>query len=397
MTFTRVAGAAEIYRALPTVYIDAIDSMGIIRAGKKWEDTITVTEYSATITKEKFTFGAVEIIVPRGNYLFSFEIGDPKTPRVLKFKSELEKCLPLAGPYVDESPIFVKPLSGGAFSPFIANDNIPFAKEAWAIVSVMGYPAAKSFTYSLEKIGPPSLKPPYPTKGDGYTVTGGAGVRRPAMPLLTSISKKEGINIRILTEQNNEFTIPKEAGVLVFPFPINELEEGTYRLLLYSDKADTINRICKVSWEDKPLSLRSMDYALNLLSMIATDAELQKIKSDDPIATEKAFLQYWKQRDPSRGTVYNEALATFYRRADFAYFNFQTLQQRDGTKTDRGKVYILYGKPTDIIRGYTPENIPSETWRYENDVRKQCLFVADRPGEFILRDMINIDEEQARK
>ena len=37
-------------------------------------------------------------------------------------------------------------------------------------------------------------------------------------------------------------------------------------------------------------------------------------------------------------TPYNEEMAEYFSRVDYAFYNFQTINQKDGAKTDRGKI-----------------------------------------------------------
>ena len=91
---------------------------------------------------------------------------------------------------------------------------------------------------------------------------------------------------------------------------------------------------------------------------------------------------FWAKRDPTPKTLYNELMAEYYRRVDYAYINFATLRERDGARTDKGKVYILYGQPTKIERKYTPGRPTEEIWYYE-PIRRKFVFT-DQYGSFKL-------------
>ncbi|MCA9388055.1 MAG: GWxTD domain-containing protein, partial [Candidatus Andersenbacteria bacterium] len=53
---------------------------------------------------------------------------------------------------------------------------------------------------------------------------------------------------------------------------------------------------------------------------------------------------------------------------------FATLQQQDGVFTDRGKIYILFGPPTETRREFDPDANPKEIWRYDNVVKREFVF-----------------------
>ncbi|MEN3039175.1 MAG: GWxTD domain-containing protein [Candidatus Kryptonium sp.] len=109
---------------------------------------------------------------------------------------------------------------------------------------------------------------------------------------------------------------------------------------------------------------------------------MAKLRFGTPQARLIKFKEFWVQRDPTPKTVYNELMAEYYRRVDHAYINFATMRERDGARTDRGKVFILYGQPTKIERKYTPGRSTEEIWYYE-PIKRKFVFV-DQYGSFKL-------------
>ena len=88
-----------------------------------------------------------------------------------------------------------------------------------------------------------------------------------------------------------------------------------------------------------------------------------KLETDDE--REKFIEQFWLGRDPTPGTLANEYKVEHYRRIAYANEHFAT--QIPGWKTNRGRIYIVYGPPDEIVA--QQENIGlyhalSETWRY---------------------------------
>lgn len=75
---------------------------------------------------------------------------------------------------------------------------------------------------------------------------------------------------------------------------------------------------------------------------------------------EQFVEQFWLRRDPTPGTAENEARTEHYRRISYANGRFGSAHV-PGWRTPRGRVYILYGPPTEI------ESHPgrdTERWRY---------------------------------
>lgn len=82
---------------------------------------------------------------------------------------------------------------------------------------------------------------------------------------------------------------------------------------------------------------------------------------------EKFVENFWLRRDPSPETEENEFREEYYERIAFTNENFASGIQ--GWRTDRGMIYILYGKPDKIEKGRTIfeefENILFEKWSYK--------------------------------
>lgn len=64
-----------------------------------------------------------------------------------------------------------------------------------------------------------------------------------------------------------------------------------------------------------------------------------------------AFIeQFWQRRDPNPTTGKNEFQDQYYRRVLAANEKFST-SSRPGWRTDRGRIYILYGPPDSVDSG----------------------------------------------
>jgi GWxTD domain-containing protein len=91
---------------------------------------------------------------------------------------------------------------------------------------------------------------------------------------------------------------------------------------------------------------------------IITDQEragFQKLSTD--AQRDQFVMAFWTRRDPTPGTPENEFKEEHYRR--LAYANQHFAATIPGWKTDRGRVYIVYGPPDQI------ESHPSRAVREE--------------------------------
>ena len=91
-------------------------------------------------------------------------------------------------------------------------------------------------------------------------------------------------------------------------------------------------------------------------------AAFKRLATDEE--REHFIEQFWLRRDPTPGTVENEFKEEHYRR--IAYANEHYASSIPGWKTDRGRIYIIYG-PADEIESHPAGGAvthPSEQWRY---------------------------------
>jgi GWxTD domain-containing protein len=110
---------------------------------------------------------------------------------------------------------------------------------------------------------------------------------------------------------------------------------------------------------------------------IITDEERKAFKNLSTDEERDNFIeQFWLRRDPTPDTVENEYREEHYQR--IAYANEHFASGIPGWKTDRGRIYIMYGKADEIEShpsggsyqrpqeegGGTTSTYPFETWRY---------------------------------
>src|SRR5690242_9788761 len=110
---------------------------------------------------------------------------------------------------------------------------------------------------------------------------------------------------------------------------------------------------------------------------IITDEELSAFKKLTTNAERDTFIEgFWQRRDPTPDTAENEYKEEHYRR--IAYANEHFAAGMPGWKTDRGRIYIMFGPPTSIEShpmggpyqrsaeegGGETQTYPFEVWNY---------------------------------
>lgn len=129
------------------------------------------------------------------------------------------------------------------------------------------------------------------------------------------------------------------------------------------------------------MSEEELNQAFDESKYIATKQEKEQwdaLKSED--AKKKFLFDFWRARDLTPDTPVNEFKREYFERVKKANANFTNIQ-RKGWKTDRGRVLLIYGEPSEIER--YPNQVdtkPYEIWHY-NELEGGVIFVfADLTG-----------------
>lgn len=87
---------------------------------------------------------------------------------------------------------------------------------------------------------------------------------------------------------------------------------------------------------------------------------------------------FWNKRDPTPGTRRNEAQEDFYQRIGEANRRFREggAAEIPGWRTDRGRIFIKYGPPQDVLqRPQAGSTAPYEVWKYTRGRLSKYVFL----------------------
>ncbi|MCX7879578.1 MAG: GWxTD domain-containing protein [Ignavibacteria bacterium] len=176
--------------------------------------------------------------------------------------------------------------------------------------------------------------------------------------------------------------------IIEIPENIAYLQNYQMELFVESPKVEVAKYNFRIFWENLPLTLRNVRYAIDLMHYIVTDDVFNDLLDKKEEDLWSAFFDVWKKFDVDTTTIFNEAMEEFYSRADFAYFNFKTIDEKDGAKTSRGKIYILYGKPSFVDRKVEKDGRIEEVWVYYR-LKQKFIFVF-RESKYILDKIVDL-------
>ncbi len=164
---------------------------------------------------------------------------------------------------------------------------------------------------------------------------------------------------------------------------------GQYELMVRLNAGKRVikmDRNFSVFWGNLSMQKDNMDIILQQLKLIAKGSDIEKIKAADKEEQMRLYDQFWQQRDPTPDTPVNELKKEFFRRVDFANRNFTELVVgRPGWKTDRGRIYIKNGAPTEVEKHITELDRPhAEIWYYAKLNQRYIFTDRDGTGQYRL-------------
>ena len=160
----------------------------------------------------------------------------------------------------------------------------------------------------------------------------------------------------------------KTYGYKFLQIPVDNIDKSDLRLKIQVSQQDNISSksfpielkndyLMLSSIKDVSSALDQMNYILN----IEERKELRNLKGSEK---EKFFKKVWAKRDPDVTTKDNELMIEYYKRVAFAEENFSR-GVSGGWKSDMGMIYILFGKPDDILKSMNPQQSYNyEKWYY---------------------------------
>ncbi len=171
-------------------------------------------------------------------------------------------------------------------------------------------------------------------------------------------------------------------SLYIAKFDVDTLQEGTYSIeVSLNGKSEKLH--FSYLWFDKPFTLKNFPLALSLLKYIVTDSIFSYISSGNNEEQREKFNEYWKSHNTIPKTAFNELEDEFYQRADYAYEHFKTISENNGAATDRGKAYILFGKPAEVKREFRSDGT-YEIWYYPSQKKSLMFREQGISGEFKL-------------
>jgi len=363
----------EVYLMIPRILFDFVESDGAyrssayVRVAFAFDDTVRqMEEWSFTdkvgdptqITDTQKIPEIVTLNVPKGKYRIIALVMDLNSKRTFREETDIF----VRDFTFDELELSDIQLSSqvshtetqNKFSKYFNYDIIPNASNVYGDQHSMIYAFCEVY----------NLKTDLQSYQVQYTIT--------------------DLNDKI--QQQNDWLTKKKPGasaVEIKGMDITELKSGLYnfKIAVKEENADaeTVvykrfyiakndqNKLMAEAIEEVNLSAMSEKELINLfnpLKYFATDKERRMFRKSNMDGKRNIINNFWKTRDTDPTTLLNEAEFEFQQRMKYVAEQFSS-PRRDGWKTDMGRVFLIYGQPSEIERFPSSlESKPYQIWYY---------------------------------
>jgi GWxTD domain-containing protein len=166
---------------------------------------------------------------------------------------------------------------------------------------------------------------------------------------------------------NSNYTSSKRLFIYNPQLPMDSLTTGTEGSVLASEYA-------AMTEDELDLEFAQLKY----ISSRAEQSQYKNVKGVD--AKRKVLYDFWNRRNNNQSDPNTIQKTEYFKRVDYANEHFRA-GFKDGWKTDRGRVFIVYGPPDEVERHTNEVNSkPYEIWTY-NSIQGGVIFAfGDRSG-----------------
>ncbi len=160
-------------------------------------------------------------------------------------------------------------------------------------------------------------------------------------------------------------------NIYYLPIPITQHKSGIYKIeLRYLEETQTTS--FHYEFKTKNYWTDEIDEVIGVMRYVLPYSEYKQLKGKDESEKWEAINTYWKEKDPTPETTENELLSELNDRVKFSNKNFSILMH--GWRSDRGRIYIIYGEPQMVDESYRDNRgYNYQKWVYANG--KEFLFI----------------------
>jgi GWxTD domain-containing protein len=337
-----------------------------------WTDTLFTANFEETQSAKKYASGYLSSQLSPGNYNFILQLA---MMQEINERSTTRQgvTIPDLSAKEDGEILLIKSQNNNQLELMNMEDNVPFGQDFTALIRIPNYSASDNYEVKVNRArtsrkDTTSGNNLYSSDLDPQNIFTNSTVK---------LTKKDRPTLELVKE-NNPYTYA------VVKIPASTFENAPYFLSVVKKGSDepVARKFFRSYWPDMPASLYNLDVAIENLHYIASEKEIERINQGNDRKREEKFRAFWDSKDPTPKTVYNELMAEYYRRIDYAFKEYGSQENPMGHESDQGEVYIKFGPPSDKERRFPEQGKTVEVWKYPS---RTFVFEASTGfGDFVL-------------
>ena len=163
--------------------------------------------------------------------------------------------------------------------------------------------------------------------------------------------EEEYLNLKINKENINKYEIN------FLPIPIQNLSSNHLKIICYYKE---VKKEASIFFPNKASVEYNYQMLLNPIGYLLEEEDYINYMSLTENQKKEYIVAYWENID--NPSLLNE----FYSRIKYANLEFKSISNK-GSDSDKGKIYIVYGKPLDIEYRISQNGDYQEIWIYRNE------------------------------
>ncbi len=339
-----------------------------------WTDTLYTKTFQETESKALYASGSLSNTLESGMYHYVLQLSLMESTRERSSNRQNVRIWDWNKKPMGEIYLIREQKADDKMVLMNMDDNVPFGKDFMILARIPNYSPELNYSVNVFKANP----------------------NRRDTTKLESVYSSEIIKDEVRTGVIPVLSSGKDPSLsfndskLNFSYALIKVPNSTFDNSAYvveinsSDKKNPVAKsFFKSYWRNMPASLLNLDIAIENMKFIVSENEIKRIKSGNAREKEQKFRAFWDSKDPTPNTVYNELMAEYFRRVDFAFKEYRNPGNPNGHETDQGEVYIKYGPPNKKDRRFPTNGDVIEVWTYPGKT-----FVFEKTtgfGDFVLR------------
>ncbi len=359
----------NVYKAGYSLSVEVVDSSSNFIARQLDEKRITVNTFEETNNENLFAQGVIKFKIKKGRF------------NIIPIFTDINSNIEMKS---HEIPLFPDKFNSKIYyHPIIVNSKkVNNGKEEYELTNFGGSIPFNESSYDLIiPVSDENLSKLHVVMLNNKDTVTNTDI---SQYFTSSLSLNYNNDIITLNNSENNF---QTKNFVIKNFS-SKLYEGELTLIVTNGDDTKSKKIfnLNVRWFNKPASLMDPEYAIKALKYAENENVIDSMLDENDEDYPKALFKYWAKNDPTPNTAYNPLMKEYYSRIDYAAKNFSTITGKSGVNTDRGRIFIQFGKPQKVDRYSNDKGKIVETWFYENPKRKFIFTDLTGTGNFLLQD-----------